>query len=425
MDQIFLGLLKLFGIKGLTKLGVGIVKWTVRLILWAVAAYVLYQVFNNVVGIISAAALGLAYVAFRWWRNRQGSTPEEVGERTIDGKTVPDKLAVAAPVVPLQSAGIYDVLRGLPDYGKTLLKLTPGQFDYIPPAPEPAPASPAQEPREEKRAPKGVSSLTAARVAVMIWLRTVPQRAVWVAVAAAVLVVAGMGAYREMSFRAMKNRVEQTRQNEIDAALRGLETGKAPEEAKAADPPPSQFDAFLNEEKKAPPQAPPPALSPAQAPVRPAGQDDLIKNLDAQMAEAKAHIDAAQRAQAAENNSGRLAWVDTDNGSPVNWYEAKSYCEGAAFGGRHNWRLPTARELVILWNSKKQQAGSGQNFTLRHSFKLTAATPILWSGDTKPGDSEPGETFAAVLFAYSDGGVGSLKVASKDADARALCVSGP
>jgi hypothetical protein len=367
MDPIF-WLLKLFGIKGLTKVGVGIVKWTVRLFLWAVAAYVLYQVFNNVVGIISAAALGLVYVAFRWWRNRQGSTPEEVGERTIDGKTVPDKLAVAAPVVPVQSAGIYDVLRGLPDYGKSLLKLTPGQFDYIPPAPEPAPASPAQEPREEKpAAPKRVSSLTAARVAVMIWLRTAPRRAVWVTAAAAVLVVAGMGAYKEMTFDAWKRGAEQTRQNELNAVTQQLETGKGPEEAKAASLPPNQFDAFLNGLDKNQPQTP--------SPAPPSSGTDTVQ-------------------------AAGVVWTATDNGRGVNWQEADEYCSGLTLSGRR-WRLPTSQELSGVWAETKEPSTRNPGYIgLGHGFRLSgsAAFPMLWSGDG-------GGAVAKALYAYSEPGL--------------------
>ena len=66
------------------------------------------------------------------WRRRRKPEVFDAGERTIDGKVVPDKLAAAALAVPLRSPDGGAVLRGLPDYGKALLKLDSGDFQYVP-----------------------------------------------------------------------------------------------------------------------------------------------------------------------------------------------------------------------------------------------------------------------------------------------------
>ncbi len=46
-----------------------------------------------------------------------------------------------------------------------------------------------------------------------------------------------------------------------------------------------------------------------------------------------------------------LMWADHDNGSEVNWFAAKSYCEGYSGGGKSGWRMPTTDELGQLRNS--------------------------------------------------------------------------
>ena len=46
-----------------------------------------------------------------------------------------------------------------------------------------------------------------------------------------------------------------------------------------------------------------------------------------------------------------LMWADKDNGSNINWSNAKSYCEGYSGGGKSGWRVPTIDELMQLYNS--------------------------------------------------------------------------
>ncbi len=80
-------------------------------------------------------ALLLVWGAFQWWRGRNDEA--NAGERTIDGKLVPDKLAVAALPIPASSPDGDYVLRGLPEYGKALLKLEGADFEYVPEISEP------------------------------------------------------------------------------------------------------------------------------------------------------------------------------------------------------------------------------------------------------------------------------------------------
>lgn len=46
-----------------------------------------------------------------------------------------------------------------------------------------------------------------------------------------------------------------------------------------------------------------------------------------------------------------LMWADKDNGSNINWSNAKSYCEGYSGGGKSGWRMPTIEDLRSLYNS--------------------------------------------------------------------------
>ncbi|MBN1470820.1 MAG: DUF1566 domain-containing protein [Syntrophaceae bacterium] len=66
----------------------------------------------------------------------------------------------------------------------------------------------------------------------------------------------------------------------------------------------------------------------------------------------------AHAARFVNNNDGTvtdtvtgLMWADKDNGSPIDWSNAKRYCEGYSGGGKAGWRMPTIDELQQLYNS--------------------------------------------------------------------------
>lgn len=50
-----------------------------------------------------------------------------------------------------------------------------------------------------------------------------------------------------------------------------------------------------------------------------------------------------------------LMWATMDNGTTINWQNAKSYCENYRGGGYTDWRMPTQYELAKLYDSKKSQ----------------------------------------------------------------------
>ena len=56
-------------------------------------------------------------------------------------------------------------------------------------------------------------------------------------------------------------------------------------------------------------------------------------------------------------------WAARDNGADVNWYEAKSYCEGFRGGGykNKNWHMPTIVELAGLYDENGRGSSRDSN----------------------------------------------------------------
>ena len=48
-----------------------------------------------------------------------------------------------------------------------------------------------------------------------------------------------------------------------------------------------------------------------------------------------------------------LMWAAKDNGSNIDWADAKSYCENYRGGGYTDWRMPMQDELAGLYDSSK------------------------------------------------------------------------
>ena len=54
----------------------------------------------------------------------------------------------------------------------------------------------------------------------------------------------------------------------------------------------------------------------------------------------------------------KLMWAAKDNGSNINWADAKSYCENYRGGGYTDWRMPTQDELAGLYDENKSRPGA-------------------------------------------------------------------
>jgi hypothetical protein len=84
------------------------------------------------------------------------------------------------------------------------------------------------------------------------------------------------------------------------------------------------------------------------------------------------------------DTSTNLMWAARDNGSDINWYNAKSYCESYSGGGYTGWRMPTVDELAGLY-------GSGNYASV---IKLTGDR--VWASETRTG-------YEAVYFQFGYG----------------------
>lgn len=70
-----------------------------------------------------------------------------------------------------------------------------------------------------------------------------------------------------------------------------------------------------------------------------------------------------------------LEWTQSDNGSDVNWSEAKRYCAGKGSG----WRLGSADELESLYDTLQSTPCGRQTCRASSKFKLTESW--FWSND--------------------------------------------
>ena len=73
-----------------------------------------------------------------------------------------------------------------------------------------------------------------------------------------------------------------------------------------------------------------------------------------------------------------LMWAAHDNGSDINWADAKSYCENYRGGGYTDWRMPTQDELEGLYDST---IIGNNDYRLTTLITLTAS--CLWTSDTR------------------------------------------
>jgi hypothetical protein len=91
-----------------------------------------------------------------------------------------------------------------------------------------------------------------------------------------------------------------------------------------------------------------------------------------------------------------LMWAAKDNGSDINWVNAKSYCEHYRGGGYTDWRMPTQDELAGLYDAGKSQRNEtapSYPVHLTELIDLTSCCP--WASETQGSD--------AATFDFIDG----------------------
>jgi hypothetical protein len=73
-----------------------------------------------------------------------------------------------------------------------------------------------------------------------------------------------------------------------------------------------------------------------------------------------------------------LMWAAKDNGDPINWQGAGTYCLNYSGGGHTDWRMPTLAELASLYDPDVKN---------KHGYHLTnhidTSAESCWSSDTR------------------------------------------
>ena len=84
-----------------------------------------------------------------------------------------------------------------------------------------------------------------------------------------------------------------------------------------------------------------------------------------------------------------LMWAAKDNGSNINWLNAKSYCENYRGGGYIDWRMPTLDELMTLYDNNNSRPAACSNGT-SDTVNISVATELIdisclyvWSSKTR------------------------------------------
>jgi len=81
-----------------------------------------------------------------------------------------------------------------------------------------------------------------------------------------------------------------------------------------------------------------------------------------------------------KDNVTGLIWQKETTG-PMNWEDAKSYCEGISLGGYSDWRLPTVKELSYIVNSGRS------NPSINTDYFPNTLLPNYWSSTTNASGS--------------------------------------
>ena len=98
------------------------------------------------------------------------------------------------------------------------------------------------------------------------------------------------------------------------------------------------------------------------------------------------------------DKKSNLMWAKYDNGTDINWTDAKKYCEQYRLGGYKDWRLPTKDELASLYDTKKSyQTPCGSTVHTTKLIEISCSS--LWSSETRGS----GETAEAAFFQFSSG----------------------
>lgn len=120
--------------------------------------------------------------------------------------------------------------------------------------------------------------------------------------------------------------------------------------------------------------------------------------------------------QAVLDRETGLVWQQSPGtaGNEIWGFSIVRCLEQTGTGGRSGWRLPSAEEIMTLWDPVTSNLAAGSPFT------LPSSGTVFWTTTTFPGDN----TSAFVLVLPGNGPVLGLAESTKSATARAWCVRG-
>jgi hypothetical protein len=113
-----------------------------------------------------------------------------------------------------------------------------------------------------------------------------------------------------------------------------------------------------------------------------------------------------------------LEWTRDDNGSDIDWSDAKAYCDGRSKG----WRLPSLKELKAIFDQAESGARCDQALCKVSSrFNLTGTW--FWSATQVGADSTDGNELAWGVLLVN--GAQTQAVRNASYGSRTLCVREP
>lgn len=84
-----------------------------------------------------------------------------------------------------------------------------------------------------------------------------------------------------------------------------------------------------------------------------------------------------------------LMWISKDNGVPINWFDAKKYCQDLNIGGYSDWRMPTLAELATVYDPNEKNKNGYHIISL-----ISTTAQSCWSSETR------GHTAGRFNFTY-------------------------
>jgi hypothetical protein len=76
-----------------------------------------------------------------------------------------------------------------------------------------------------------------------------------------------------------------------------------------------------------------------------------------------------------------LMWAALDNGTAIEWQEAKSYCENYRGCGYTDWRMPTQDELTGLYDKAKTYKVDGR-YDVHLTELIRLSSTMIWASET-------------------------------------------